>query len=153
MAITTRPEALKALGLSVRASKSDIKNAYKRLSKKYHPDVAGDKYTDFFQKVNEAYEFLSGDAAVSAKILGNDHAKMARYDNRKSNEEVVKRYERNKKQREKEKEEALRQASISARHKAEEEKIRIEQEKLEIERHVRAAKMAKVISEMMSGNI
>tara|TARA_B100001146_G_C16077270_1_gene389043 strand:+ start:18 stop:719 length:702 start_codon:yes stop_codon:yes gene_type:complete len=48
------------LELSRDASKKEIKKAYKRLSRKYHPDVY-EGPAEYFQKVKEAYETLMDD--------------------------------------------------------------------------------------------
>ena len=58
------------LGLQKGASDEDIKKAYRKLAKKYHPDLnPGDKTAEQnFKEVNEAYEVLS------------DKDKKARYD-------------------------------------------------------------------------
>lgn len=47
----------KILGISQDASVDDIKQAYKTLARKYHPDRGGNK--EEFQKIQEAYETLS----------------------------------------------------------------------------------------------
>ncbi len=49
------------LGINRDASEREIKQAYRRLARKYHPDVnPGDKSTETrFKEINEAYEVLS----------------------------------------------------------------------------------------------
>ena len=51
------------LGLDRSASSSDIKKAYFKLAKQYHPDVnPSDEAKEKFAKINNAYETLSDDS-------------------------------------------------------------------------------------------
>ena len=51
------------LGVDKKSSKDEIKNAFRKLAMKYHPDkTKGDKKAEEkFKEVNEAYEVLSDD--------------------------------------------------------------------------------------------
>lgn len=63
------------LGLSREASEDDIKKAFRKLARKYHPDVAEDKQTAEakFKEINEAYEVLSDpDKRKKYDTLGAD---------------------------------------------------------------------------------
>ena len=53
----------KTLGLDKSASKEDIKRAYRKLARKYHPDVNPDepKTGEKFKEINEAHGILSDD--------------------------------------------------------------------------------------------
>ena len=137
------------MGLPIGASSLDIKNAYKELSKKYHPDVVGEEYSQMFAQINEAYDFLMKNPAVSRKVLGNDEKAMRRYANQRSNRDKAKRYEFKDRMRKKEKEAKLEQAAKDARRKREEEKaIKLKAEK-EAERQIKAMEMAMIISKMI----
>lgn len=51
---------LKTLELDSSATKKEIKSAYRRLSKRYHPDVSTDEHAkENFIRINEAYRFLT----------------------------------------------------------------------------------------------
>ena len=55
---------LSVLGLKQSASRGQIRSAYRKLAKKYHPDVhsaqdAKEQATQNMLKINEAYDWLS----------------------------------------------------------------------------------------------
>jgi tetratricopeptide (TPR) repeat protein len=58
MDLVDSPDPYKLLGVSPGANLETIKQAYRRLARKYHPDVAGEQFKEQFQRVNEAYRFL-----------------------------------------------------------------------------------------------
>jgi len=60
MAVTYR-DYYEVLGVDKSASQDDIKKAFKKLARKYHPDVAKDQddAEEKFKEMNEAYEVLS----------------------------------------------------------------------------------------------
>jgi DnaJ-class molecular chaperone len=53
----------KILGITKNASKEEIKRAFRKMARKYHPDVNPDetKSGDKFKEINEAYSILSDD--------------------------------------------------------------------------------------------
>jgi DnaJ-class molecular chaperone len=55
--MTQEDNLYKVLGVNASASQSEIKEAYRKLSMKTHPDRKGD--TKVFQKVKESYDILS----------------------------------------------------------------------------------------------
>lgn len=61
MATETKRDYYEVLGLKKNASDADIKKAFRKLARKYHPDVnPGDKTAEHkFKEMNEAYEVLS----------------------------------------------------------------------------------------------
>jgi molecular chaperone DnaJ len=61
------------LGVSRDASDDEIKRAYRRLARKYHPDVNPDPAApDRFKEINTAYEVLSDDRKRQIVDLGGD---------------------------------------------------------------------------------
>lgn len=63
------------LGVSRSASKDDIKNAYRKLAKQYHPDKnVGDKtHEEKFKEINEAYDILKDDEKRSLHDMQNSN--------------------------------------------------------------------------------
>lgn len=49
----------KTLGVKRNVDESEIRNAFRQLAKKYHPDICGEQQTRRFQEILEAYSVLS----------------------------------------------------------------------------------------------
>jgi|GEM_PF-5295247 len=73
--IKSTAEAMAALELKSITSKDDIKTAYRRLCKKYHPDVnSSPEAADSYEKVQKAYEYLNcyfTSMEYKPKVVGN----------------------------------------------------------------------------------
>lgn len=54
-----KPDYYKTLGVPRDATKDQIRKAFRKLARKYHPDAGGSK--EKFEEINEAYEVLSDD--------------------------------------------------------------------------------------------
>lgn len=76
-------EYYKALGVEPKATDEEVKRAYRRLARKYHPDVnPGDATaTERFKEINEAYQVL-GDPEKRAKYdqFGADVSKLGSFE-------------------------------------------------------------------------
>ncbi len=62
------------LGVSREESPQGIRKAYRRLARKYHPDLAGEEWTSRFHEITEAYETLCDQERRAAYNLGLEHA-------------------------------------------------------------------------------
>lgn len=60
----------KILGVSRDASQEEIQKAYRKLSRQYHPDIAGKQFEDKFKEINEAYSVLSDPAKRQQYDMG-----------------------------------------------------------------------------------
>src|SRR6202046_1887143 len=80
----------KTLGVDRKASDAEIKSAYRKLARKYHPDVnPNNKDEGRFKEINEAYQVLSDDEKRKKyDELGSDWERGAPED------EVLRRYAR-----------------------------------------------------------
>lgn len=53
------PDYYKLLGVAASASAAEIKKAYRRLARAYHPDLNAEARDEQIKRLNEAYEILS----------------------------------------------------------------------------------------------
>src|ERR671934_488869 len=57
--MAARPDYYKTLGVDKKASQEDIKKAYRKLARKYHPDTNSDAGAEErFKRISEAYDVL-----------------------------------------------------------------------------------------------
>ena len=58
--MTTKRDYYEVLGVARSASSDEIRSAYRRLARQYHPDVSQEPNAEAqFKEINEAYEVLS----------------------------------------------------------------------------------------------
>lgn len=113
MNITSHYQACRILGVPASAGEKQIKDAYKRLCKQYHPDVQPDPaLRRRYYEVTAAYEYLKGAqesrnaAGNPSRIVGGGHAAKAYESKRRSREDYAK-WQRQEKKRKQEKREAF----------------------------------------------
>src|SRR5687768_17189630 len=70
---TTKRDYYEVLGLARGATEDEIRKAYRRLARQYHPDVNKDPQAEAqFKEINEAYEVLSdGDKRAAYDRFGH----------------------------------------------------------------------------------
>ena len=131
------------LGIKRNSTISDIKAAYRKLSKKFHPDVnSGDKFfEERFKEIQEAHETLSNETKRSLYDfkLNNykpDNSIKTETKNNETDIDFIKKEENLKKEGEKNKRE-------EERLKREEERLKREKEKFEREKETRNKKRQK----------
>lgn len=80
------------LGVGQSASLEEIKLAYRRLSRKYHPDLNPKEphSSEFMRSINESYRILSNrDSRIDYdRSINSDNYRQAHRSNEKSNEEI-----------------------------------------------------------------
>ena len=65
--MATKRDYYEVLEVDQKASKEDLKRAYRRMARKYHPDVNRDEGAgERFKEINEAYEVLSNESSRTA---------------------------------------------------------------------------------------
>lgn len=81
-----KKESYTILGLEENASLDEIKLAYRKLAKQYHPDrTGGDEFfTNMFRKINQAYENL-----LSANDFDNNYTTHSTKENNKHKRVIV----------------------------------------------------------------
>ena len=122
--ITSREEACRYLGVAINATWSDIKNAYRDLSKRYHPDVNSNPLAnEYYVLVNNAYRYLENNPYIEpvvrprqAKVFQTVSSVRQDYAKQKSMQEErkkVKAWEAKKKQQEFIEKEELKRKQIA----------------------------------------
>lgn len=75
----SRGRHLQTLGLERGADSAEIRSAYRKLAKKYHPDctLEGCESSEKFREIQEAYEELAGDVACEEEEMVQEPAREA----------------------------------------------------------------------------
>ena len=84
----------KVLGVNRNSSENDIKKAFHKLAKQYHPDLNNDN-TEKFKEINEAYQTLSNNIKKSKYDSQQDQSQFYQRRNKGDSQDSNFNYKRN----------------------------------------------------------
>lgn len=67
-----RIKAMSVLNLKPNYTQAELRKSYRSLSKKYHPDIVGDKFLPMFKRVKEAHDFLMNSNGTTDSVIEYD---------------------------------------------------------------------------------
>ena len=141
--IHSRMEACLILGLPISATDTQIKTAFKELSKQYHPDAQPDArlHWQYYDMV-EAYRYLMQTPAdmVAPKVLGRTKQDVSWVSGRKESDAAYAKWEKENKKRKQEKQKAFKERQ---------EQIRRDREYDEAMKQINAIRTARAIETLL----
>lgn len=131
--ITSREDACRYLGVKINATESEIKSAYRDLSKRYHPDVNSNPLAnEYYVLVNNAYKYLEENPYIApvvpvrqTKVFQTTSSVRKDFNKQKSMQEEhrrVKEWDAGRKQREEVEKAEIKKSQIKE-HKSKEDEV------------------------------